>query len=303
MSDLNNHEGLRPVFIGGCGRSGTTMLASLLGAVEGAVVTPESQFKIDYLYDERNTLNYKNLWRLKTWDLSIDRFKELARTSASKQLALESLVREYSFQHSGSVPCYWIDHTPDNIRYVDLLLENFKVAKFINIVRDGRAVASSMMRLKWGADTIYEASEWWRERVALGFAAEHAFPDRVMTVSYEKILNNPEGELRRLCEFIGIKYTAKMLQGTGFRMPDYRREQHLLVGSPPDSSRIEAWKSELMHSEIEIFETISSQYLKALGYQLSGADIKRSSVGSVLKRKLQVRPFILSMMRKVKGWK
>ncbi len=35
-----------PVFIGGCDRSGTTLLGAMLGATPNAVVTPESPFKI-----------------------------------------------------------------------------------------------------------------------------------------------------------------------------------------------------------------------------------------------------------------
>jgi Sulfotransferase family len=39
---------LQPIFIGGCPRSGTTMLGSMIGSMSSCIVTPESIFKQSY---------------------------------------------------------------------------------------------------------------------------------------------------------------------------------------------------------------------------------------------------------------
>ena len=48
VKDNNSeYENKKVVFIGGCSRSGTTLLGSLLGSPSNCVTTPESQFVID----------------------------------------------------------------------------------------------------------------------------------------------------------------------------------------------------------------------------------------------------------------
>ena len=41
---------MKHIFITGCPRSGTTMLASILGSHASSIVTPESDFFIEFLY-------------------------------------------------------------------------------------------------------------------------------------------------------------------------------------------------------------------------------------------------------------
>ena len=45
---------------------------------------------------------------------------------------------------------YWVDHTPVNLKFFMHLVKHYERAKFIHIVRDGRAVASSVIPLEWG---------------------------------------------------------------------------------------------------------------------------------------------------------
>ena len=57
---------MSPIFIGGCPRSGTTMLASMLGCASDTIVTPESHFKEQLLNNNnKNTCSEdKNDWEL-----------------------------------------------------------------------------------------------------------------------------------------------------------------------------------------------------------------------------------------------
>ncbi len=80
------------VFIGGCERSGTTLLASMLGCASGAIVTPESQFKYDFLDDFTQYKNSDSLWRLKMWGVPYSLLADYARQAKDGRHLLQSLV-------------------------------------------------------------------------------------------------------------------------------------------------------------------------------------------------------------------
>jgi hypothetical protein len=88
----------------------------------------------------------------------------------------------------------WVDHSPNNLRHIPILSSAFPRSKFIHLVRDGRAVAASVMPLDWGPSEPIEAAKWWTSEMAHGLAAESCFPGQVIQVRYEKLVSNPEEE-------------------------------------------------------------------------------------------------------------
>ncbi len=174
-------------------------------------------------------------------------------------------------------PLLWIDHTPANIRNVTKLAEHFGDAKFVHIVRDGRAVAASVMQLEWGPSNILDAADWWLRKLSFALAAEIFLPERVTRVKYEDLLENPERELRKLCEFLDIDYDHKMLTGQGFQTPDYTQKQHVLVGSAPDVTRLHGWRVKLTDREVEMFEFKTEGMLRLLGYEVFHQPLRRPS--------------------------
>jgi hypothetical protein len=164
---------------------------------------------------------------------------------------------------------FWIDHTPANIRSAVTLAELYPQAKFIHMVRDGRGVASSILPLDWGPNTIDGAAEWWTESVAYGLAAESwGGVQRIIRMRYEDLVLNFESTVKTLCSFLGLDYQPAMLKADGFKVPGYTTNQHSLVGSVPQPSRVNAWERSLTGRQIEIFEAIAGELLRYLGYEL-----------------------------------
>lgn len=269
---------LTPVFIGGCGRSGTTLLGSILGAHSDCLCVPESPFKTDILrvYDPATTDSRRLLAailqtrRFQLWGLdtaALDRL--LDETHLTYPQRLLWLVTKYGECVGKPSPRFWIDHTPANIRSAVTLSDLFPQAKFIHIVRDGRGVASSILPLDWGPNTIDGAAEWWTESVAYGLAAESwAGGQRIVRVRYEDLILHFECTVKRLCSFLGLYYQPAMLMADGFKVPDYTTKQHSLIGSVPQASRVNAWEGSLTERQIEIFEAIAGELLRYLGYEL-----------------------------------
>ena len=269
-----------PVFIGGCGRSGTTLLGAMLGAHSGCVCTPESQFKIDILscipgvnegkvstvdvldFLERNRRFW--LWALDVKSISA----AMEGITVSYAGLIECIVKMYAGKVGKSRSDIWIDHTPDNMQYSTTLLNYFPEAKMIHIIRDGRAVASSIMGLDWGRNAMVTAAHWWAENVGYGLASESSLGEkRVLRIKYEDLVVQPVLTLKNICSFLDMEYQPSMAVADGFKAPKYTAQQHTLVGTMPDEKRVDAWKNELTRRQIELFESLTGDLLIHLGYR------------------------------------
>lgn len=267
---------MNPIFIGGCDRSGTTFLGSLLGTHQQSLCVPESQFIIEVL----NGSNFKiddiepravlemirkhprfKIWAIDVDDLAVD------QSINSYSSLIEHIVKHYGEKNAQPTPHFWVDHTPSNIKYVATLLEIFPNAKMIHLVRDGRAVASSLLPLIWGPRSVDKAAYFWLTNLAYGLAAEALYgSNRIMRVKYEELVNETESTLQAICSFIGMEYQPNMVQGDGFKVPSFTRKQHALVGKKPNQTRVNAWQKKLTPRQIEIFESTTANMLNYLGY-------------------------------------
>jgi hypothetical protein len=270
---------MKAVFIGGCDRSGTTLLGSMLGAADGCITTPESQFKFPLLRWANQELCLSDIkdilseiapnFRFKLWRSAVpgvERFLQAKKAVMLREVLFE-VVWEYACSLSRETFECWIDHTPANIRYLHTLSKVFPEARFVHIVRDGRAVAASVIPLLWGPNTVYHAAAWWAERLSFGLAAEHALPKKVHRVRYEDLVQKPTETLCRLCDALEIQFEEQMVESKGFRVPEYTIHQHQLVGRPPDRARVEAWRKELDGRDVEVFEYLAGDLLQSLGYE------------------------------------
>ena len=271
---------MRAIFVGGCERSGTTMLGAMLGAHSQCISTPETQF-IDHQFQRdgfdpralnpRETLasivsdrRYRLLWHQPIEPATVDP-SELGSTYPQ---LISWLIRHYGRNRGKANAEVWVDHTPTNFRRGLTLLALFPAARFIHLIRDGRAVAASLLPLDWGPNNALQAAEFWMARCALGLAAESKLgPERVLRVRYEDLITAPESTLRRIAEFVGVEYQSAMASGAGAEPGPYHERQHRLVGRPPDRTRVAGWRQSLTARQIEIFEAEAAEFLTMLGYE------------------------------------
>lgn len=266
------------VFVGGCARSGTTLLGAILGTHSKCLATPESRFLLDIhracalssggidVGRFRDALGAHPLFRI--WgvappiDLAVP-----ANPEKQFAAAFERVIHEYAARVAKPFFDFWIDHTPSNVARSAILRRLFPGAKLIHVIRDGRAVASSVMKLDWGPSTIATAARWWTSHTAIGIAAESFFgPQASMRVKYELLVEHPRQTVNEILRFLGIDYEDGTVSGAGFVIPEYTAKQHELVGKAPNASRAHAWKVELTPREIEIFESVATDMLIGLGY-------------------------------------
>lgn len=287
-------DALRPVFIGGCPRSGTTMLGAMLGAHPRCVTPIETLFKgrLVRAFPTHHTWNSADAvaqaaGSTRNLDAWLPKIEHVLRVNGPlpSAILLEKVVRAWADAHESGDADTWIDHTPENITMVRALEDHWPKASFIHLVRDGRAVAASSARLSWGPATVLGAAGWWTRYVANGLAVESTLRERVLRVRYEDLVLDTQRTLRRLCEFLGLEYVSAMATGSGFSPTHQarRRSRNQLVGRPPISSRVTAWQSQLDDREVEIFEALTGELLSQLGYEPRFADPRRASCLEILR--------------------
>jgi Sulfotransferase family len=151
-------------------------------------------------------------------------------------------------------------------RHFDRLLKIWPDARFIHLVRDGRDVALSCIRMGW-AGNVWCGAARWLEAERLWDNLKSQLPEHDMIdVQYEKLVSNTDCELKRLCSFIGVSYSNEMLTYSS----------HSNYGSP-DPAACQQWKKKLNRQELALIEARLGRILESRGYKLDSQQSLRVS--------------------------
>ena len=223
-----------PVFVGGTGRSGTTIVARLLGAHPAyQVIRIEVRFIVGRnglcdLLEGRTTFRRFERRLLGPWfyrempngdprglHVLFDRVQlEQAVRAFERDLRADPWGAARAFVHGLLDPLAasagaeaWIEMTPPNVAAASCLLQLFPDMKLIHSIRDGRDVACSVTPLMWGPDDLDAALDWWADSLEQGFAAGDGLPaDRIILVQFEDLaVHHREREYARLLAFVGLE--------------------------------------------------------------------------------------------------
>lgn len=163
------------VVIGGCARSGTTLLLSALSChPEICAIPRETQLLCPTAYHPRPDSRAAFEW---------ERFElEIARYSKSGQT-------------------YWCEKTPRNVHYFDrLVAARGESVRLIHMVRDGRDVITSS-HPDQPCDYWVEPQRW-IDDVRAGLNSEQH--PQVLRVGYERLVRDATFELARICRFLEL---------------------------------------------------------------------------------------------------
>ncbi|MBC7460032.1 MAG: sulfotransferase [Thermoleophilia bacterium] len=276
-----------PFFIVGSDRSGTTMLRLILDrASAGPAVPPETMFITDFLPalrsgklgDHAAAADFtKRVWnhpRVQLWELE-----------GEPQTPPEGLSHEDAFRWGIEQPfiaymlrhgkTWWADKTPPHIDHIEYLLEIFPDAKFVELVRDGRDVALSIMGLPFGGNNPYATGKRWASCVRKGAEARAEMPDRVVLVRYEDLVTQPEPEVRRVSEFLGIPYEDDMLHVEKTDITKLQKDQqqwfsNLWAGI--NQTAMGKWRTKMSEHDQRLYLAAAGDELALHGYDLGGLE-------------------------------
>ena len=182
----------------------------------------------------------------------------------------------------------WGDKSPPYTWKAKRIQRALPEAHFIHLIRDGRDVALSLSEVSWGPGGVQAAAAKWVDE--LGRARQRArrlAPGTYMELRYEDLVADPEPLLRRVAEFVDLPWDAAMLEyhrgaearmkevirdfhplGGGTITAEERKRQHELVSSPPSSSRVGRWRTEMSEEDRKAFEGVAGKLLAELGYEV-----------------------------------
>ena len=120
----------------------------------------------------------------------------------------------------------WGEKTPQYVKTMGKIGSILPEARFIHLIRDGRAVALSLMEVSWGPSTVAEAAELWVELIGSARRKARRLPHYV-ELRYEDLVADPERAARIACDLVDLEFEPAMLDyhaAAGERMSAVARD-------------------------------------------------------------------------------
>jgi hypothetical protein len=222
------------MFVGGTGRSGTTIVARILDAHPDMHMIPiEVRFVVDpgglcdlvagatdverfadkvlgpWWHRVRPDGNERGLHSILNRDDLVTAVETLSLAEPSSLLdaSREFLQTVLDPLADAAGARAWVEMTPRNIARADDLLHLLPTMRLVHSVRSGKDVACSVAPLSWGPNDPLSALDWWAANMAKAHEACATLPgDRVLTLRLEDlIVHAREQTLAGLLEFAELE--------------------------------------------------------------------------------------------------
>ncbi len=293
-----------PIFIVGCPRSGTTVLASILNRHSKIASATETHFfnfvsKNNYdwkhfdlntfkrLLEESRISDFTSLIKAEEETL-IQKFIENTMDKSQSKLDPDDFYKKQVFDVLMNSllekrnKTRFCEKTPQHLYNIQEILKLYPKAKFIHLIRDGRDTVNSLLKMPWRPDGLVNNARFWIQYIKLGQDLTKQLgelPDNLLTIKYEELLNEPNASLKQICEFIGEKFETKILQESQSDVEifspwesswKHKAKQDL------DSSRIGAWSKELSKDDQAILNYVLRRPLLELSYSVPATKLNLS---------------------------
>ena len=278
-----------PVFVVGSPRSGTSLVYSLLLASgDFAIYEAETHlirncsFRYGNLQIRQNAHVFLKDWfrskQFKRSFLSEAEFLEVFRKhNGNYHQLLYGFMKKIAEKQKKE---RWAENTPDHIFDIKEIKQNIPNAKFIHIIRDGRAVAASLNKIGWVAFqnkalSLISAGLQWRRSVLTGHTLGKELNKCYMEIKYEDLIKFPNETLQKIGAFTQVdldlnsisKNKVGVLSRSNTAFINESKQNTLFH---PDA--ISRWEKILTDKERNLLEAIIGDTLKQFGYNVQSQD-------------------------------
>ena len=302
-----------PIFIVGCGRSGTTLLRNILGNHSNIFAIPGETFlfaledggnvtKLHKILDRTKDKNKLAILTLTLMYYGHETTLNMIDTSEDTpehitEIFNETFTNQEFHKAQGKCELFnfyafylankenksrWIEKTPVHTYGISSILNSYPNAKFIEIVRDPRAVYCSWkntsidffrnlnlveMIIHW--ETVFFSGRYWKNII----------PDQYYRLKYEELTNNPQEELIKLCTFLREDCEPKLLE-----VSVYNSSIENLNGKEGITNIAnEIWKEKLSEDEILFIDSLTKWKRKVLKYPNHEINLSSKTLLSFMK--------------------
>ena len=281
---MNGIGGKAPLFVVGTPRSGSTLLTSFLASHPNIYSGAETQFfnkiglnssrlsealksenwphQAALLMKNRLTLSSQSVLELYGKNTS-DIEAALSKKEPSLKAMLESIVERKSTNSQSR----WLEKTPNHLKHLKEIRNEFPSAKILLIHRDLRDSSVSIPKLPWASNSVIEnaalISSWF-----VHVDDEFNSPN-FLTVSYEKLVTDSETTLKKVFEFIGEEFDRAVLSRSNATDITSEGEPWKKdIFGKIDASSVGRWKKSMLPNLLRQVEAITGEVLTKLGYEV-----------------------------------
>ena len=217
-----------PLFIVGCGRSGSTMLRLMLDSHPELAIPGESHL-IPAIWRRRASYHSNGVLDVSRLTADILRSPHIGEWNVSEEAVRRRVASLDPPTIAGVIEAVylasaeqrgkgrWGDKTPSYVMAIPLVATLFPAARFIHLIRDGRDVALSYLARPMFPRTIWEAAWRWNQMVTAGLKTGRPLgSQRYLEVRYEDLVDDARAVLHRICAFADLSFDGSML--------DYHRD-------------------------------------------------------------------------------
>lgn len=195
-----------PVFLVGALRSGTTMLRLMLDGHPDLRVPFEFDFAVDAIGEDGRYPSVPAYLE----HLATHRIFLATGLQSDPELSYRELVNSYLEQARVKAGKPRVGATLH--RHFEYLPQLWPNARYLHLLRDGRDVARSVIRMGWAGNAYVAANVWLEAERSWDRLCTQVPADRRMEVRYEALVREPEQMLREVCAFLEITYDPDMLE-------------------------------------------------------------------------------------------
>jgi hypothetical protein len=290
-----------PIFLTGVYRSGTTLVAKLLGAHPRLRVASDSlNFYRFYLGRfEPCSLRYGEIVseareRLgERFSIEIPEERILRKLEGLETITLKEIYDVIMTETwcEGDAELRWGEKSLLQWTNIPLFLQMFPDGQAIQIIRDPRDVLASYREFTIEAphrylDAVFaclHAMDW-------AATTAKALPgERFLTVRHEEVVSDPERFAEGMCAFLGIEFDPAMLDPTKYQDNTGKQwKPNTAFADVPVSSisaeTTERWRSKLESWETAFTESIIGDLMEEFGYPRSGSEFTSNDLSELWER-------------------
>lgn len=264
---------VKKVFIVGVPRSGTTLLATILENhkdiyLEPRAIGPSIIRVLDNALDwyESHSHRIFNLERfIHEGVTSLPRVKNFVNLQGKEKT---NFIKILDDSIKGKIKLLnknvWLDKCPPMVTEIPKLKFYMPDAKFIHVIRDGRAVALSLRKRQYM--NLIIAANYWKMGVLKGKSYGFVLGGKdYMEVRYEDLINKPKQTISKVLNFLDLEFYDDILN---LSKNPVTGAQNSYVGKEFDVYKMKKWKTELTELELLRIESMVGDILISLGYEL-----------------------------------
>ncbi len=196
-----------PIFIVGLPRSGSTLLEQILAShsqVEGTMELAEIP-RLVHVLQGRDYQHSDPRYPAALAELSADRLKQYG----------EQYIADTRVYRTGKR--FFIDKMPNNFRHIGLIHLILPNARIIDARREAMACCFSNFKQLFASGqeftySIDDIARYYRTYLKLMAHWDNALPGKVLRVQHEAVVEDLEGNVRRLLEFCGLPFESACLE-------------------------------------------------------------------------------------------